>query len=77
MLLDLSRARHLRAFSMKPFHLFLLVPHTLVGFPRIFIPRAAYPFHKIAKLFYRVIPSVNLSRVGNDLTLDDPCYLSF
>jgi len=77
MLLDLSRAWHLRAFFMKPFHLFLRVPHTLVGFPPILILRAAYPFHKIRKLFHRVIPSSNLSRVGNDLTLADPRYLPF
>jgi len=77
MSLDLSWARHLRVFSMKPFHLFLRVPHTLGGFPRIFIIRAAFPFHKVPKLFHRFIPSANLSRVGNHLTLDDRFYLPF
>ena len=77
MLLDRSRARDLRVLSMKPFHLFLRVPHALAGFPRIFILRAAFPFHKVRKLFHRFIPSSDLSRVGNDLTVDDPVYLPF
>jgi len=76
MLLDLSRARHLRGLSMKPFHLFLRIPHTLAGFPRISILRAAFLFHKIPKLFHWFSPSSNLSRVRNDLTPDDPFYLA-
>jgi len=75
MLLDISQARHLRVLPMKPFHLFMRVPHTLEGFAHIFILRASFPFNKIPKLFHWFIPSSNLSRVGNLLTLDDPFYL--
>jgi len=75
MLLDLSQARHLRVLSMKPFHLFLRVLHTFGWFPSILVLGAAFPFYKILKLFHRFIPSLHLSRVGNDLTLDDPFYL--
>jgi len=77
MSLDLSRARHLRTFSMKPFHLFLRVIHTFGWLPSILILHAAFPFHKIVKLFHLFTPSSNLSRVRNDLTLDDPFYLPF
>jgi len=77
MLLDLGRVRHLRAFSIKPFHLFLRVLHNFGWFPSIFILRTAFLFHKIPKLFHHIIPSWNLSRVGNDLALDDPFHLPF
>jgi len=46
-------------------------------FPRIFILRTAFPFHKIPKLFRHFIPSLNLSHVGNDLGLDNPLHLPF
>ena len=72
MLLDLAQARHLRVFSMKPFHLFLRVLHTLGWLPGIFILRASLPFHKIPKLLYLFIPSSNLPRIRNDLAFDDP-----
>ena len=76
MLLDLSRARHFRVFSMKPFHLFLRVVHsTFRWLPSILVLHAAFPFYKIPMLLHSFIPSSNLSRVGNDLTLDDPFYL--
>ena len=77
MLLDLSWAQHLRIFPMKPFYLFLWVLDPLWLFPSVFILRAAFRFHKLAKLFHRIISSSNLSHVGNDLTLDDPFYLPF
>ena len=77
MLLDLSPARHLRVLSMKPFHLFLRVLHTFRWLPGILVLRAAFACYKIPKLCHRFIPSSNLSRVGNDLTLDDPFYLPF
>jgi len=57
MSLDLSRTRHLRVLSMKPFHLFLRVPHTFGWLPSILVLRAAFPFYKIPKLFHRFIPS--------------------
>jgi len=72
MSLDLSRARHLRVLSMKSFHLFPGILHPLRGFPSIFIFGAAFPFHKIPKLFHQLIPASNLSRVRNDLALNDP-----
>ena len=75
MSLDLSRAPHLRVLSMKPFHLFLRVHHTVGWLPSILVLRSAFPFYKIPKLFHRFVPSSNLSRVGNYLTLDDPFYL--
>jgi len=75
MLHDLTWARHLRVFSMKPIYLFLRVPHTSRWFPSVLVLRAAFPFYKRPKLFHRFIPSSNLSCVGNDLTLDDPFYL--
>jgi len=75
MLLDLLRALHLRAFFMKPFHLFLRVLHTFEWLPSILVLCAAFLFYKIRKLFHRFIPSPHLSRAGNDLTLDDPFYL--
>ena len=75
MLLDLSRARHLRVFFMKPFHLFLRVLHTFRWLPSILVLCAAFPLYTIPKLFPRFIPSPHLSRVGDHLTLDDPFYL--
>ena len=75
MLLDLPQARHFQVLSMKPFHLFLRVPHTFRWLPSVRVLRAAVPFYKIPKLFDQFIPPSNLSRVGNDLTLDDPFYL--
>jgi len=77
MSLDLFLARHLRVFSMKPFHLFRRILHTLGWLPSILILRAAFPFHKIPQLFHLFIPSSNLSRVRNDLTIDDPFCLPF
>jgi len=75
MLLDLSRAQDLRIFPMKPCHLFPRVLHSLHGFPSIFLLRTAFSLYKIAQLCHRTIPSSNLSRIGNDLALDDPFYL--
>jgi len=77
MLLDISRARHLCVFPMKPFHFFLRVVHTLGWLPSILILHAAFPFHKRPKVVQRFNPSSNLSGVPNDLTLDDPFYLPF
>jgi len=74
---DLSRALHLPVFSMKPFLFLLRVLHTFGWFPSILILCAAFPFHKLSKLFHRFIPSSNFSRVRYDLTLDDPFYLPF
>jgi len=62
---------------MKAFHLFLRVLHTFGWFPSILVLSAGFPFYTVPKLFHRFIPSSNLSRVGNDLTLDDPFYLLF
>jgi len=75
MLLDLSGARHLRVLSMKPFHIFLRVPHSSRWLPSILLLRAAFLFYKIPKLFHRFIPSSIPSRVGNDITLDYSFYL--
>ena len=75
MLLDLSWARHIRIFSLEPFPLFLRVLHTFRWRPSILILYAAFPCHKISKLFHRLIPPSNLSHVRNDLILDDPFYL--
>jgi len=75
MLLDRSRARDLRVLSMKPFHLFLRVHYTFGWLRSILVLRAAFPFYKIPKLFHLFVPSSNLSRVGNDLTLHDAFYL--
>jgi len=75
MSLDLSRSRHHWVLSMKPFYLFLCVVPTFGWFPSICVLWAAFPFDKIPKLFHRFLPSSNLSRIGNDLTLDDPFYL--
>jgi len=75
MSLDICQARHLRAFSKKSFHLLRRVLHTVVGFPSIFIFRAAFPFHRILKLSHRFIPSSHLSRIENDLTHDDLFHL--
>jgi len=77
MLLDLSQARPLRVFSMKPFYRFLRVLHTFSWFPRIFILHTAFLFPKIPKLFHHFIPSSNLSRVGNNVALDHPFHLLF
>ena len=77
MLLDLFLPRHLRVFSMNPFHLFIRVLHTFGWLPGILILRAAFPFHKIAKLFDLFIPSSNLPRLRNDVTLHDPFCLPF
>jgi len=75
MSLDLSRARHLRVLSMKSLHLFLRILHPCRGFPSIFIFGPAFPFHKIPKLFHQLILASNLSRVRNDLALNDPSHL--
>jgi len=75
MLLDLFRALHLRVLSMKAFHLFLRVLHTFWWFPSIIVLRPAFPFSKVLNLFHRFIPSSNLSRVGDNLTLDYHFYL--
>ena len=60
---------------MIPFHLFWRLVNTFTWFPSILFLRAAFPFYKIPKLFHLFSPSSNLSRVGNDLTLDNPFYL--
>ena len=75
MLFDLLQLRHLRAFSMKPFHLLLHLLSTFGWLSCILILRAAVKFHKIAMLLNRFIPALNLSRIGNDLTLEDAFYL--
>jgi len=75
MLLDLSLARHPCVFSMKPFHLFLRVLYTFTWLPSVLVLCAAFPFYKTPKLSHRFIPSSNLSRVGDHLTLDNPFYL--
>jgi len=75
MLLDLSRVRHLRVCFMKQFHLFFRLLPTFGWLPSILVLCAAFPFYKIRKPFHRFITSWHLSRVGDDLTLDDPFYL--
>jgi len=77
MLHDLAWAQHPRVLSMKPFHIFLRVLHTFGRFPSILDLRPGFPFYKVPKLFHRFIPPSNQSRVGPDLTLDDPSYLGF
>jgi len=77
MSLALSWGRHLRVLPMKLFHFFLRVLHTLVGLSCIFVIRAAFPFHKIPELLHWFVPSVNLSRIRNDLAFHNPFYFPF
>ena len=62
---------------MKLVHLFLPIFPTFGRFQSLFILPAAFPLYHVAKLLHFLIPSLTLSPIGDDLTLEVPLYFAF